>query len=272
MAREAGIDDPESDWMFWNAMERFAALVRADAIAGERNSWPAEMEAMERQVNILTDALAQAKADEREKCETVSHCLKNGCVPKQPSKDEALKLALEALETLVNGSGFAPAENINKAQAAITAIKQALAAPVQEPVAWRFTGIAGFKRFVTDSQYKAFNPEVRAWYEPFKCTSCVTPPAKPAPVQEPVAWKNAALELGIELSSVGPNGYYDMPPERWLDWAMAQQPRGKNSLPAAKRQWVSLTDEDIEQEFGFIDELLRDCVHRTEAKLKEKNT
>ena len=31
----------------------FAELVRAD----ERNSWPAEMEAMERQVNILTDAL-----------------------------------------------------------------------------------------------------------------------------------------------------------------------------------------------------------------------
>jgi hypothetical protein len=30
MARESGIDDPESDWMFWNAMERFAALVRAD--------------------------------------------------------------------------------------------------------------------------------------------------------------------------------------------------------------------------------------------------
>ena len=45
-------------------LERFAELVRAD----ERNSWPAEMEAMERQVNILTDALAQAKADEREAC------------------------------------------------------------------------------------------------------------------------------------------------------------------------------------------------------------
>ena len=39
-----------------------------------------------------------------------------------------------------------------------------------------------------------------------------------------------------------------------------------------KREWVGLTDEDIEQEFGFIDELLRDCVYRTEAKLKEKNT
>jgi hypothetical protein len=39
-----------------------------------------------------------------------------------------------------------------------------------------------------------------------------------------------------------------------------------------QRTWVGLTDEDIEQEFGFVDELLRDCVQRTEAKLKEKNT
>ena len=39
-----------------------------------------------------------------------------------------------------------------------------------------------------------------------------------------------------------------------------------------QRTWTGLTDEDIEQEFGFIDELLRDCVQRTEAKLKEKNT
>lgn len=44
-------------------LEAFAELVRAD----ERNSWPAEMEAMERQVNILTDALAQ----EREACAKV---------------------------------------------------------------------------------------------------------------------------------------------------------------------------------------------------------
>jgi len=36
--------------------------------AAERDSWPAEMEAMERQVNILTDELARAKAAEREAC------------------------------------------------------------------------------------------------------------------------------------------------------------------------------------------------------------
>ena len=45
------------------ALEQLIELVRAD----ERNSWPLEMEAMERQVNILTDALAQ----EREACAKV---------------------------------------------------------------------------------------------------------------------------------------------------------------------------------------------------------
>ena len=29
MAREAGIDEPESDWLYWKAMERFAELVAA---------------------------------------------------------------------------------------------------------------------------------------------------------------------------------------------------------------------------------------------------
>ena len=45
-------------------------------------------------------------------------------------KDEALKLALEALEEYSNQEGLTRAAN-----QAITVIKQALAAPVQEPVA-----------------------------------------------------------------------------------------------------------------------------------------
>jgi hypothetical protein len=145
------------------------------------------------------------------------------------TKDEALDLALEALG-LYQAAGFGNSTDFNKqheafykAQTAIIAIKQACAldkkaenarelgldyepdewmtgcpecgidsgcdcdsgtwnppaqpAPVQEPVAWRFTGIAGFKRFVTDAQHKSFSPEVRAWYEPFKFASCTTPPA-----------------------------------------------------------------------------------------------
>ena len=63
--------------------------------------------------------------------------------------------------------------------------------------------------------------------------NCITQAEK----QEPVAWKNAAIRLGEELSSVGPDGYYNMTAAQWLDWAMDQQPRGKNSLttpPAAQ--------------------------------------
>ena len=62
MALEAGVAfDSEEYPEIWSTymnvgrkeIEALADLVRAD----ERNSWPAEMEAMERQVNILTDAL-----------------------------------------------------------------------------------------------------------------------------------------------------------------------------------------------------------------------
>jgi len=83
---------------------------------------------------------------------------------------------------------------------------------VHEPVAWRFTGIAGFKRFVTDAQHKAFSPEVQSWYEPFKCATYTTP-------------------------------------------------------PAAQRQWVGLTDEEL-REFD-IDPVEAKLMI---AKLKEKNT
>jgi hypothetical protein len=52
-------------------------------------------------------------------------------------KDEALKLALEALE-LANYkvADYCNGYTIEEVDDAITAIKQALAAPVQEPVAW----------------------------------------------------------------------------------------------------------------------------------------
>ena len=76
MAQEAGFDTLirkdrimgfDRDGDYTEEVEHLVALVRAD----ERSSWPAEMEAMERQVNILTDALAEAKADEREACEAL---------------------------------------------------------------------------------------------------------------------------------------------------------------------------------------------------------
>jgi hypothetical protein len=95
----------------------------------------------------------------------------------------------------------------------------------------------------------------------------------PPEQQEPVAWKNAAIRLGEELSSVGPDGYYDMTAEQWLDWAMDQRPHGKNSLPA-QRTWVSLTDEELSEVYNQAD---WDTVNgweyerAIEAKLRSKN-
>jgi hypothetical protein len=85
---------------------------------------------------------------------------------------------------------------------------------------------------------------------------------------EPVAWRDAAIRLGEELSSVGPDGYYDMDAKEWLDWAMEQNPRGKHSLP--QRTWVGLTDEEIRaciasEKYAF------EIVRTAEAKLKAKN-
>jgi hypothetical protein len=94
---------------------------------------------------------------------------------------------------------------------------------------------------------------------------------------EPVAWRDAAIRLGEELSSVGPDGYYDMDAKKWLDWAMKQNPRGEHSLP--QRTWVGLTDEEIAE---VEDEYIVDYripagsawnfAKDIEAILKERNT
>ena len=61
--------------------------------------------------------------------------------------------------------------------------------------------------------------------------------------QEPVAWRNAAIRVGEDLSSVGPDGYYDMTAQQWLDWAMEQQPHGKNSLAQPEQEPVGMVKD-----------------------------
>jgi len=91
--------------------------------------------------------------------------------------------------------------------------------------------------------------------------------------QEPVAWRSAAIRLGEELSSVGCDNYYNLTAEQWLDWALAQEPRGKNSLPTPRKEWVGLTDDEIAQVVGSpIDEVYLSDFHRVIEKLRSKNT
>jgi hypothetical protein len=86
------------------------------------------------------------------------------------------------------------------------------------------------------------------------------------PEQEPVAWRNAAIRLGEDLYSVGPNGYYDMTAKQWLDWALSVV----HTAPPRK-EWVGLTDEERNRFINYTDENFAAGVLWAEAKLKEKN-
>jgi hypothetical protein len=81
------------------------------------------------------------------------------------TKDEALRMALEAL---VYASSYCDTYD------AIDAIKQALAVPVQEPVAW--------------VEYETGNHTKRPQNCGTNYCSCIECVMEPAPVQEPVAW------------------------------------------------------------------------------------
>ena len=148
------------------------------------------------------------------------------------TKDEALKLALEALE---NGKRVRNAEGGTKYQPdledqAITAIKQALAAPdCKETGVCIQTGLA-----------------------------CFGQSAQPAPVQEPVAY--------LCENAVG-HKYF-----RWKKPSSTYKPIALYTTPpAAQRQWVGLTDEDKLTVRRMPWENLGDLMDNTEAILKESN-
>jgi hypothetical protein len=90
---------------------------------------------------------------------------------------------------------------------------------------------------------------------------------EPAPVQEPVAWR-----------------WSESKGERWFDWTTDWSHHDKAKLmafpieyayttpPAAKRQWVGLTEDEREQHRDDWRSNIHDKEFRAiEAKLKEKN-
>ncbi len=97
-----------------------------------------------------------------------------------------------------------------------------LTASVQEPVAWRYRGI-----------FHEFDPS--DWAEGPVTPLYTTPPAQPAPVQEPVWIRPDELQKAQKapfLCRVGPNKRDDFVP-------LYPAP------PAAQRQWVGLTDDEL---------------------------
>jgi hypothetical protein len=64
-----------------------------------------------------------------------------------------------------------------------------------EPIAWEST-TAGYTRYVTDSRYQKFPPEVRKWYKPYRRSECAAPtPAAPQDDQ-----KRLVRELDVLLN------------------------------------------------------------------------
>jgi hypothetical protein len=227
-------------------------------------------------------------------CETVAHCLKNGCVPKQPTKDRALKLALEALESCDashitdGGNQWHDEKLVDKA---ITAIKQALEQPVQqsrsdvEPVAWlverqhfgfRDHGLkfGPFWKLDDAIEWCDSNHVLRELY--------TTPPAAPVPEE----WRLVPAKLteamqDAAMAYVYINGFTRGDgPHNVYRAMLAAAP----TPPAAQRQWVEVSDEELLEAYGWsgpceIDFIaaaarteLLGGLRKVEAKLKEKNT
>jgi hypothetical protein len=248
-------------------------------------------------------------------------------------KDEALKLALDALDNLLywdNGKS-----DYDQAREAITAIKQALAAPVQDSTcrnALREQGKAyprtckkcgkGHCIELANSALdkKAENArELGLDYEPVWCGHCngsgrmvrdpdigtdqecfvcdgtgvsddTTPPAQPAPVQEPVAMRMPKVGdkvVCIEDESLGTVVYLTAggSPEIKFDdgshgtYMLREFAElfGYTTPPAAQRQWVGLTDEErgkVYADWRWIDGRTSNLAlcEAIEAKLKELNT
>jgi hypothetical protein len=170
------------------------------------------------------------------------------------STEEALKLALEAL---IYGHSYCDTYD------AIAAIKQALAAPVQEPVEffdWYDNAHWGNEDFKEGCH--------RSWNAAIKYT---TPPAQPAPVQEPIGYLFQHDETGLTT-------VVDV---QQVEWGFEKNnPRHQKigpvytTPPAAQRTWVGLTDGEISQLWLGTSPYFNedDFARAIEAKLKERNT
>ena len=155
---------------------------------------------------------------------------------------KAAEMALDALD----------AYSWEQVDAARTALRQALAQPEQEPVAWVDVTDEGKWSVRFSVPIKSLPDGTRFYTAPVDAVNirqeCVDETAKGE--HEPVAW-------------MSDDGFWEYEPE------------GVDSVPLyaapPKREWVGLTDEEFEQAVDGLEDL-RDCWIQIEAKLKEKNT
>jgi hypothetical protein len=222
------------------------------------------------------------------------------------TKDEALDLALEALEESLYAT---TAKSQLLAFEALTAIKQARSASVQEPVAYRSRMrnrdgqvITGWVVHTDTSE----NPDPRIEIEPLYTTppaavvnqQLTTEPA--APLQEPppecqTEAEKRAYAFGWWKALEANRGTPVQKPVAWTvsgkitDWSKdfsayqtKHYTRPVYTQSAAQRQWVSLTDEELKAVTRLegansraqldLGKAFWAGARWAEAQLKEKNT
>jgi hypothetical protein len=162
-------------------------------------------------------------------------------------KDEALKQAIQSLESC-SGVPHWPA-----ICATIVTIKQALAAQpaVQEPVAWLYKADAEFDgKEWHDSIRVTTSKQVADWQGKDIQPLYTTPPAQPAPVQEP----DHSDELTIAYMS-GVHRGKELAAQRQCNWPTCQSEEYQQSLA-----------EQIKQELvtGAAQPAVPDAIHHTD--------
>lgn len=192
------------------------------------------------------------------------------------TKDEALKLALEALELAEDGLAYSKPVDGDKLDAAITTIKQALEAPVQEPVATlidhyaftdgivRFDGVENMEQLPVGTKFYTALPAAPVqepvalkpcWYESKEktmCRKCGQVHAEAiitaAPVQEPIAW----IERDMMCDDFDPDSVTCEKPDisaegwEWVPLVIATTPPAAQQEPVALEPTIKLALTHIE--------------------------
>jgi hypothetical protein len=191
---------------------------------------------------------------------------------------DALKLALEALETIQLWMGRRGYELVPKEKAAITAIKEALAQPetiqkdasVDEQQGNKAAAVMPCGAVVSNV-YEAYEAGKRA--------------ALAQPEQEPVAWMGTDIEGNpnkFRLNQFSGSFPLYAQPQPWTDdlALIAYLDGVRDGRESPQRTWVGLTDEEIWKDdaimaansgYGATFDTLRDIVRAIEVKLKANN-
>jgi hypothetical protein len=166
------------------------------------------------------------------------------------TKDEALKLALEALEIEDLACRYEKEATPEYMSKAITAIKQALAAPVQEPV--KFNEELHQER---ERRQQLEAELMRMQGRELKLQMALNAPAVPAPVQEPVAWMYEDMMglVGVLVQKEKPivarpvTPLYTTPPYVATPLAAPQEIQRLNALVRAQQITIDKLEELLKE-------------------------